>query len=111
MSYVSGDGYFNEVKPPNSGNAVSFTESIGTTAVEVRSGASRLEKRRGVYLKNNSDTVMLWGFSNTTCYIPLAAITSGGDGGEIWVDVGDQQAIWVQVAAGSGKELTAAEIK
>jgi hypothetical protein len=110
MVKLSGSGYFNEVLPPNSGNAVSFEISASTTATEVKSGASRLAARRGVFIKNYSDTVMLWGFSDSSCYIPLEAETTGGDGGQIWVDVGDNQSVYIKTVAGSGKTAACAEV-
>jgi hypothetical protein len=110
---LQGSGYYNEVLPPNTGEAISFAESCSTTAIEVKNGSNRLEQRRGVFLQNRSDVVILWGFSSSSCVIPLSAeSTSGsGDGGRIFIDVGDQQSIYVKTASGSSKTLACAEIK
>jgi hypothetical protein len=37
---------------------------VGTTAVEVKVGASRLEGRKEVTLLNNSNTTIYWGYTN-----------------------------------------------
>lgn len=108
-----GSGYYNEVLPPNTGGSLSFTESTSTTALEVKGGSVRLSGRRGVYLKNRSDVVIYWGFTDSTCVIPLNAESSAGagDGGEIWIDVGDNQPLWVLSASGSSKIIACAEVK
>lgn len=112
MGEAIGSGYFNEPLPPNSGNAVSFTISASTSATEVKSGSNRLDKRRGIYLQNQSDTVVKWGFSSSTCYNKLAADTDAdGNGGHIWLDIGDNQAVYLQAESGSGKTVACNEVK
>jgi hypothetical protein len=48
--------------------------TVGTTAIEVKVGATRLAERKGVILYNNSNRVMFWGGSGVTTAngIPLA---------------------------------------
>ena len=81
--------------------------SIGTTATEVKHGSGRLTGRRGVYIKNTSTVVLYWGFTDASSgaevVFPLSKETAAGDGtgGEIWIDVGDAQAIFIKAASGS----------
>lgn len=104
-------GYYNEVLPPNSGGSVTDTITVTTTAQEIKSGSSRLSNRRGVYLQNQSTLTMLWGFDSTDCLMKLAPDTdTDGNGGTIWIDVGDNQPIYIKVASGSGT-LAFCEIK
>jgi len=113
MPEIVGSGYYCEVLPANSGNAVSFTISASTSATEVKASSNRLNGRRGVLLKNRSDVVVLWGFSSTTCYFPLEAesSTSSGDGGSAYVEVGDNQGLYIITASGSSKTVACAEVK
>lgn len=66
--------------------------TVGTTAVEVKVGASPLTGRKVVTLYNNSNQTIYWGFNNTVT-------TSTGSPIEktefiVW-DVGDSLSIWV----------------
>lgn len=112
MPRVDGSGAFTEVISPNTGESVSFTISSSTTATEVKNGSNRLSHRRGIYLQNQSAVVVKWGFSSSTCYNYLAPDSStDGSGGQIWIDIGDNQAIYVQAASGSGNTVACCEIK
>jgi len=53
---------------------VSFSLSVGTSAVEIKSGVSRLENRKAILFFNNSNRTMYWGDSSvsTSNGIPLA---------------------------------------
>jgi len=53
---------------------VSFSLTVGTTAVEIKAGANRLENRKAVLFFNNSNRTMYWGDSSVTTSsgIPLA---------------------------------------
>jgi hypothetical protein len=109
-----GSGYFNEVIPPNTGNAASFTLSVGSvTATEVKASTNRLTDRRGVFIKNRSTVAILWGFSNSTAYNPLEgeSASGAGNGGSIFIEVGDKQAVYVIAASGSGNTVSGAELK
>ena len=87
--------------------------SIGTTAVAVTVGSVALAGRRGVFIKSTSSVVLYWGFSDSTCVFPLAKETAAGDGtgGEIWIDVGDSQPIFIKAASGSTNTAAIAELK
>ena len=87
--------------------------SIGTTAVEVIVGTTKLAGRRGVYIKSTSTVVLSWGFSDSTCVFPLSkeAVAADGTGGEIWIDVGDAQAIFIKAASGSSNTAAIGELK
>jgi hypothetical protein len=114
MVGVYPNSYYNEPLPPNQGASLSFEiTNLGTSAQEVKSGGSRLSGRRGVFIKNRSDVVLKWGFSDTTCTFPLYSESGSalGDGGEIWIDVGDKQAIWIKTVSGSNKTFSGGEIK
>jgi hypothetical protein len=47
-------------------NLISGSLSVGTTAVEVKVGASRLANRKSIALYNNSNRTMWWGGSGVT---------------------------------------------
>lgn len=89
--------------------------NIGTTPVEVCFNGTKLNGRRGVYLKNTSVVVLYWGFSSTAANVvfPLAAesVAGKGDGGDIWIDVGDAQAIYIKAASGSTNTAAIGELK
>lgn len=102
------------VEPINSGEAVSGSlTSIGTSAVEVKIGSARLLGRRGVYIKNTSTAVLLWGYTSGACVFPLSKETAAGDGtgGDIWIDVGDQQPVYIKAASGSSNTAAIGELK
>lgn len=113
MVTVNGSGYFSEILPPNSGLAVGFTVNASGSATEVKNGSNRLAGRRGIYLKNRSDVPVLWGYASDSCVFPLEAESSAsaGDGGSIYIDVGDNQGVYVQASSGSGKTVACAEVK
>lgn len=53
---------------------VSAGLTVGTTAIEIRAGASRLINRKGLMLFNNSTQTLFWGASGVTTStgVPLA---------------------------------------
>ena len=77
--------------------------------------AATLDGRRGVYIKNTSTEVLYWGFSNTSAEVcaPLAAesLAGKGDGGDIWIDVGVHQPIFIKAASGSSNTAAIGELK
>ena len=103
-----------DVAPINDGQSASGSLSgIGSSAVAIRVGSGNLLGRRGLYIKNTSDVVLKWGFTTITCVAPLAAETAAGkgDGGEIWIDVGEAQDIFILAVSGSGKTAAIAELR
>jgi hypothetical protein len=98
----------------NDGACVSVSlGSIGTSAQEAMVGASRVKGRRGIYIKNTSTVVLYWGFSSSACVFPLSKEASAGDGtgGEIWVDVGDTQPVFIKAASGASNTAAIGELK
>ena len=87
----------------NDGACVSGSLTLSTSAVEAKVGTARVKGRRGVYIKNTSTIVQKWGFSSTTCVHPLTAETASADGkgGDIWIDVGDNQAVFIVAVSGT----------
>jgi hypothetical protein len=87
--------------------------SIGTTAVEVKYGTGKLAGRRGVYIKNTSTVVLYWGFVSDGCVFPLSKEATAGDGagGDIWIDVGDAQTIFIKAASGTTNTVAIGELK
>lgn len=74
----------------NSGTQGALT--VGTTAVEVKVGVSRLVSRKSVTLYNNSSSTVYWGYNNTVTIstgTPIQKDTfmswSVGESVEIWV--------------------------
>lgn len=66
--------------------------TVGTTAVEVKVGGSKLAARKSVTLYNNSNATIYWGYNNTvstTTGTPILKNTlfawSVGESVEIWV--------------------------
>ena len=55
-------------------NLTSGALTVGTTAVEIKVGGTRLANRKSVFLFNNSNKTMYWGDSGvtTTTGIPIA---------------------------------------
>lgn len=104
----------NQAESLNGGQCVAKSlTNIGTTAVEVIVGSAKLAGRRGVYIKNTSTAVLFWGFASSACVFPLSKETAAGDGtgGEIWIDVGDAQAIFIKAASGSSNTAAIGELK
>jgi len=66
--------------------------NVGTTAVEVKVGASRLTNRKLVTLYNNSNSILYWGYSNT---VTTASGTHIVKGQFISWEAGDAQSIFV----------------
>lgn len=87
--------------------------NVGTTATEVFYDSVRLPGRRGVYIKNTSTVVLYWGFASAACVFPLSKETAAGDGtgGEIWIDVGDAQPVFIKAASGSSNTAAIGELK
>jgi hypothetical protein len=85
--------------------ALSFTESVSTTATEVKQGASRMANRRGVYLRNQSDVTILWGFTSGTCVCELSIDD------DIFIMAGDDLSVYVKASSGSSKQVGCIEIK
>ena len=103
-----------EINPINEGQCLGLSlGSIGVSAIEIKVGTSRVSDRRGVYIKNTTDVVLKWGFDSATCVFPLTAESSvgKGDGGDIWIDVGDQQPLYIVAVSGSGKTAAIAELR
>uniref|UniRef100_A0A832I8X7 Uncharacterized protein n=1 Tax=Eiseniibacteriota bacterium TaxID=2212470 RepID=A0A832I8X7_UNCEI len=101
-------------QPINEGASLAKSlSSIGSSATEVKHGSNRLTDRRGVYIKNTSTVVLLWGFASDACVFPLSKETAAGDGtgGDIWIDVGDQQPVYIKAASGSSNTAAIGELK
>jgi hypothetical protein len=85
--------------------SLSFTESLSTTATEVKSGASALDQRKAVYIRNQSDVKVLWGFSSGTCYCELDIDD------DIVIYAGADLTVYCKAASGSSKTIGCAELK
>ena len=103
------------VNPIDGGASISGSlGSIGaSTGIEAKVGVSTLDGRHGVYIKNTSSVVLYWGFSSATCVCPLAAESSAGkgDGGDIWIDVGAHQQVFIKAASGTTNTAAVSELK
>jgi|SRR5882672_1552368 len=103
-----------DVESLNEGTCRSGTlTGIGATAVLLAVNSVNLHGRKGLYIKNTSDVVLLWGFSSTSCIIPLATESAPGkaDGGDIWIDVGENQNVYILAISGSSKTAALAELR
>lgn len=78
---------------------------VGTTAVEVKVGAFRLEGRKTVTLYNNSNKTIYWGYNNTVT-------TSSGTPIQkkelVTWEAGDNQEIWI-ISDSSGNNVRVTE--
>lgn len=76
----------------NVGTGVQSSLTIGTTAVEVKVGVSRLSNRKLVTLYNNSNVTVYWGYSGS---VTTSSGTPIFKNQFISWTVGDQQSIYV----------------
>jgi hypothetical protein len=84
----------------NDGSLISAVVSVGTTAVELKAGASRNPRRQGVHVYVDSN--------NVDIYTGPAGVTASGAakgiplnaGGERWFPVGDV-AVWAITSSGT----------
>lgn len=76
----------------NGGAGTQAALTVGTTAVEVRVGASPLANRKNVTLFNNSSVTMYWGFSNT---VTVSSGTPIFKNQQVEWNVGPSQSIYV----------------
>lgn len=89
-------------------SAISGQKTDVSTAAAVLI-ASPIASRKAVYMKNSSNVSVLWGFSDTTCYNELTAEISGGDGGEIVLNISSDVVVYIKTSSDSGKTVTYAE--
>jgi hypothetical protein len=88
----------------NGGTQAALT--VGTTAVEIKVGASRLEGRKTVTLYNNSNTTIYWGYTSSVTTATGTPIFR--DQFVTW-EAGDSQEIWVIAgSAGNNTRITEA---
>lgn len=85
----------------NTGTGVQSTLVVGTSAVEVKVGASNLVSRKNVTLFNSSNADIYWGYTNT---VSISTGTIIFKNQFISWEVGDQQSIYV--IAGSAANTT-----
>ena len=79
---------------------------VGTSAIEVRVGASRLEGRKSLTLYNNSNSIIYWGFTSS---VTISTGTPIERKQFIEWNVGDSVAIYVIAAsAGNNARITEA---
>ena len=88
----------------NVGTGVQATLTVGTSAVEIKVGASKLTNRKNVTLFNDSNVTMYWGYTN-------AVTTSTGTpifkNQFVSWDAGDQQSIFIIAGSGgNGSRIT-----
>ena len=101
---IYGDVGANDVV--DSGTSIQAQLTVGTSAVEVKVGVSRLDNRKLVTLDNTSNVVIYWGFTN--------AITTSTYAGRIFKDqqarwsVGPNQAIFL-IAGSAGNTVRISE--
>jgi hypothetical protein len=74
---------------------------VGTTAVEIKVGATRLTGRKLVTFYNNSNNTIFWGYNNTVTIATGTPILKGQ--GASW-EIGD--ALGVYVISGSNNNNT-----
>jgi hypothetical protein len=82
-----------------------FALSIGTSAIEVKSGASRLTSRTGVYVWNNSNSIIYWGCTSgvsTTTGKPIFRNTGG------FIDASDEVSIYL-IASSASNDVRCSE--
>lgn len=79
---------------------VQGTLSVGTTSIEVKVGASRLEGRKTVTVYNSSNRVVYWGYTS-------AVTTSSGTPIEkkqlVTFDVGDNLSVYLIAETGTNE--------
>jgi len=90
-------GYNTLIGDVNNSAYLSGAVSVGTSAVEAKVGASRLEDREMVRIYNNSSQVVFYGASGVT-------VSTGEPiepGASISLPAGDQIGVFLIVAAGT----------
>lgn len=86
-------------------NGVQGTLTVGTTAVEVRVGTSRLENRKSVTLYNSSNNTIYWGY---TSGVTVSNGTPIARNQYVEWSIGDQLPIFV-IAATTGNVVRITE--